>query len=374
MADNSLKTIFNSAERQRLAIESSWDTNTEQHQEDVANVIRAYQECRQLADRLALFSPNETLEDINSSDIQYVYGHEKEGSKLTVPSRYLVIPYRIADSGQRLATTNIDDRKLILNEAKKCYESFLTQLRYYEMLSTTERKLYAEYQESPSTFSTISTTDPNARRNAKIANFKMEKDMKKKLDFLAQNPAYLQNDEDAVRELEIAKLALCSHNAFQSLESINLELEILAMAPIGPRIPEGPQTDDRERIGGLRGPDAEYSDRLDVRDISSNNKGPVLSTGGKPLRPFTLLESRQSLQKGVFRAGHNLPTMTIDEYLDEERARGGIIEGGGEASGIIPEIDPDDFEKMDEEIEKARRWDEFTEDNPKGAGNTVNRG
>lgn len=182
---------------------------------------------------------------------------------------------------------------------------------------------------------------------------------------MAENPAYLQNDEDAVRKLELAKLSLCSHNAFQSLESINRELEILAMAPVGPRVPEGPQSDNRERIGGLRGPDAGYSDRLDMRDITTNNKGPILSTGGKPLRPFTLLESRQALQKGVFRPGHNLPTMTIDEYLDEERARGGIIEGGGEASGIIPEIDPDDFEKMDEETEKARRWDDFTEDNPK---------
>jgi len=76
MADNSLKAIFNSAERQRLAVESSWETNTEKYQEDVANALSAYQECRQLADRLALFSPNETLEDINSSDIQYVYSHK----------------------------------------------------------------------------------------------------------------------------------------------------------------------------------------------------------------------------------------------------------------------------------------------------------
>jgi immunoglobulin-binding protein 1 len=38
------------------------------------------------------------------------------------------------------------------------------------------------YTESPTTFSTISTTDPNARRGAKIENFKLEKDLKKKLE------------------------------------------------------------------------------------------------------------------------------------------------------------------------------------------------
>lgn len=109
-----------------------------------------------------------------------------------------------------------------------------------------------------------------------------------------------------------------------------------------------------------------YSDRLDRRDmLSANNKGPILSSSGKPLRPFTLLDSRRTLKAGVFKPGHNLPTMTIDEYLEEERARGGIIEGGGEASGLSPEPDEDNYEKGDEETMKAREWDEFTESNHK---------
>jgi hypothetical protein len=57
--------------------------------------------------------------------------------------------------------------------------------------------------------------------------------------------------------------------------------------------------------------------------------------------------------------------MTIDEYLEEERRRGGIIEGGGAQSGARPEPDEDNMEKADEETMKARAWDEFTEANPK---------
>ena len=59
-----------------------------------------------------------------------------------------------------------------------------------------------------------------------------------------------------------------------------------------------------------------------------------------------------------------------------ERRRGGIIEGGGEASWKAGEVEPDedDFERADRETMKAREWDEFTEANPKGAGNTMNRG
>jgi hypothetical protein len=66
--------------------------------------------------------------------------------------------------------------------------------------------------------------------------------------------------------------------------------------------------------------------------------------------------------------------MTIDEYLAEEKRRGGMVEGGGEKSGMGPEPDEDDFDRADEETLKAREWDEFKEDNPRGSGNTLNRG
>jgi len=152
-----------------------------------------------------------------------------------------------------------------------------------------------------------------------------------------------------------------------------LEMQILAQAPPSPPqgLPQQP-TDARERNG--RNADG-YSERLDG-PLSLNNipGGPILSKDGRPMRPFTLLDSRQRLQNGVFRPDYNLPTMTIDEYLEEERRRGGIIEGGGEASGIRPEPDEDDLEKADQETLKQRAWDEFTEDNPKGSGNTLNRG
>lgn len=118
-----------------------------------------------------------------------------------------------------------------------------------------------------------------------------------------------------------------------------------------------------------------YSDRLDI-GLSSGGRGrgPILSKTGVPLQPFVLTSRRTDIQKGVFRSGHNLPTMTIEEYLEEEHRRGGIIEGGGEQSGVPKEIDEDDIEKADEETMKLRAWDEFTEENPRGSGNTLNRG
>ena len=108
--------------------------------------------------------------------------------------------------------------------------------------------------------------------------------------------------------------------------------------------------------------------------LNGGKAGPILSKEGKPLKPFVLLDNRQKLREGVFRPGHSLPTMTIDEYLEEEKRRGGIIEGGGEQSDVAEMVDEDDLVKADAETMKARQWDEFVEANPKGSGNTLNRG
>ncbi|KAL9040324.1 MAG: hypothetical protein Q9180_001981, partial [Flavoplaca navasiana] len=82
------------------------------------------------------------------------------------------------------------------------------------------------------------------------------------------------------------------------------------------------------------------------------------------------------LQNGVFGPDHSLPTMTIDEYLAEEKRRGGMVDGGGQTSsgGATQEEDEDGMEKADAETMKKREWDEYVEANPKGSGNTLNRG
>lgn len=249
----------------------------------------------------------------------------------------------------------------------------MKQLDAYDILSLGDSKLLEQYREAPNTFSTASTTDAAARRETKISRFRMEKELKQKLEYLQRNPAALQNDDDMYRRLQLAQITYCTHQTFQSLESIAQELHILSLAPSQPTYGQPDQAlDARER--GNRS-DA-YSERLDgpSSHLSAGMTGPILSSDGKPLRPFTLLDTRTRMQQGVFRPDHSLPTMTIDEYLEEEKRRGGMIEGGGAQSGMRPEPDEDNYEKGDEETMKARAWDEYVENNPKGSGNTVNRG
>ncbi|KAF1817048.1 TAP42-like protein [Eremomyces bilateralis CBS 781.70] len=348
----SLRSVYLSAEAKRQELEGLGNSNTEDYQDTLSSAIKLYEDCLRIADEVSLFSPNETLEDVSSGDLQY-----------------FLINHQLAELVQRL--TGIERRKENLLAARSCYESFLKLLDAYDLLSKSDSKLLEQYHDGPDRFSVASTTDASARRETKIARFREEKDLKQRLQQLRQNPT-AQTEDSTIRSLHLGSISLAVHHTFASLESISQELQILALMPSEPSNASNP-ADARSQS---RDGDA-YSDRL-VSGLGGAGlgkyTGPILSAQGKPLRPFTLLDKRTQLRDGVFRPSHTLPSMSIDEYLEEERKRGGIIEGGGEASGIRPEVDEDDLDKADEETMKARAWDEYTEANPKGSGNTINRG
>ncbi|MCJ1411630.1 hypothetical protein MMC19_005721 [Ptychographa xylographoides] len=351
---STIRNLFKRAKALRKQLDLL-ESTSQVYQENLQSAISALEECRKLADKVSLFSPNETEDDISSNDLQY-----------------LSIDYLIGDLVTKRTGAN---RKLLLRRAQEAYERYLGLLDTYSILSTSDKKLHERYIDSRDTFALLSSPDASIRRDTKIARFKQEKDLKQNLEHLAQHPSALRNDDAALRALYLAELSLYTHQTFYALDLIAQEFKILALAPPTPPLdPSSLEQDYRQRMGRTTD---QYSSRLDSPTSQltrSANTGPILSKEGKPLKPFTLLDHRQTLRNGVFRPDHTLPTMTIDEYLAEEKRRGGIIEGGGEQSGITPEVDEGDFIAADRETMKAREWDEFKEDNPKGSGNTLNRG
>ena len=67
-----IRSLFLRAERTRQDLSSSYEPNSPTYQENLTSAIATYEECLKLAEQVSLFSPNETLEDIASSDLQYV--------------------------------------------------------------------------------------------------------------------------------------------------------------------------------------------------------------------------------------------------------------------------------------------------------------
>ncbi|KAF2739076.1 type 2A phosphatase-associated protein 42 [Polyplosphaeria fusca] len=376
----SLRALFLEAEHRREGLSAFPSTNTPTYQEALQTAIALYEASLKQSEQVSLFSPNESLDDVSSTDLHDfrnskpppappIRGRAQRLGLLTWLGRYMTIGYQLAELVQKIAGS-VAERKANLLRARGFYERFLKLLDSYDVLSKSDARLLEAYAEDREQFTATQARDAAARREAKIARFRAEMELKRKLEYLRQNPKLAEQDEQVVRELHLTNIAFMVHQTFQSLESMAQELHIISLAPSAPpQDPTAPTPDDRQN--GRRSDN--YSDRLDTPS-GSKFSGPILDSSGKPLRPFTLLDTRQRLQKGVFRPDHNLPTMTIDEYLEEEKRRGGIIEGGGEQSGIRPEVDEDDLDKADEETMKARAWDEYTEDNPKGSGNTLNRG
>jgi len=69
MEDQNIKSLFAQAERRQQQVEQAHDRNSDAYRDDLAAAIENYEECRVLADRLSLFSANETLEDIATGDL-----------------------------------------------------------------------------------------------------------------------------------------------------------------------------------------------------------------------------------------------------------------------------------------------------------------
>ncbi|KAM0245612.1 hypothetical protein ACHAP5_005262 [Fusarium lateritium] len=342
----SLRSLYEAAEEKRRALENAFEATSPAYRFDLEAALSLYASARDQISALALFSPNEGIEDVSTSDLPY-----------------LLLDSHIAELVQKTPNQSPDQRLEVLAKSRAAYERFLAAVDGYGLVGAPYNRVLERYRDEPERFAVVASNDAAARRDGKIANYRAEKALKEKLEMLRRNPRYVEEgDEELVRELYLTQTTFAVHSALQALDSMNREVEILAHAPrpLAPSTTDTPSPDD-------------HSYRLDqpLRRLQSFQGGPLLSKQGKPLQPFTLVGSRDQMSRDVFRSGHNLPTMSIDEYLEEEKRQGNILQGGVEEKKVV---DEDDIDAVDREMYKQREWDEFVDHNPKGAGNTLNRG
>lgn len=109
--------------------------------------------------------------------------------------RYMSISFHLAELVQRIRISAIAERKTNLLRARDHYERFVKLLDSYDVLGKSDAKLWESYQEDKSNFSTASTRDAAARRDAKIQRFREEKELKQKLEvgFLLPFPSNALN-------------------------------------------------------------------------------------------------------------------------------------------------------------------------------------
>ncbi|KAI0275910.1 TAP42-like protein [Russula aff. rugulosa BPL654] len=401
---DSLPTVFRRA-LLNLSKASNLPTIQDETQELIDIALKDCRDSRARVADLALFSPNETLDDISTQDLVY-----------------LLLPYVSAEIESRARAIEKDERLSRLGEAKVRFTKFVSDLELYEIVSKSEHELHGK--------NASVIADPARRRETKIKQYQAEKDIRTRIEVKSSVQIFYtiatrhrvplpssdtsptdfdliaallpssappsttasdeEEDEDERRTATLLLLRLAYAQAHAQLASITQELELLFSAPPAPPLHQLGMSDharsSREAERTLWTLDA-------PRSIGTAQRGgPLLDSAGKPLQPFTILPSgaggddRTRLREQVFQPDHRLPTMTIDEYLEIERQRGNILTGGGPQSAANPtsseqltmdaEQDGTAFgdAKSEEKREKDEEWAIFTDANPRGAGNTMNRG
>lgn len=83
-SDQSLRSLFELAKQKQKAVESHPDPSALDYAETLQLAVRKYEECLDMIQRLSLFSSNETLDEIATTDIRY-YALTGEATLLTTP-------------------------------------------------------------------------------------------------------------------------------------------------------------------------------------------------------------------------------------------------------------------------------------------------
>lgn len=279
--------------------DSSLSSIDPEYQAQVSKGFQMLTRADDLVSKLAIFSDNEILDDINTNDL-----------------KFLLIP---AYLGNLTLKINSPDRRSVLDKSREYLQRFLSTCQDHALVQKQDLGLMEKLQHK------TPNVAASQQRDEKIARFKRERAVKQHIAQLRQQLDAVGNKEDedrdvddverewveALIELEILKALENWHAIEQEMVMVK---EMEAMKEMREKTGRDVSLDEREPQQASR--------------ATWGKDKPMLSKEGRPLQPFVIMNKREQLKSQVFGYGHNLPTMTIDEYLDQEMERGNIIQGG----------------------------------------------
>lgn len=393
MEEMPLPALFDHARNFHLAAsESTAD------QETIRKGCEALRKCEEMVSKLGLFSSNETKEDISTNNL-----------------KYLLVPYYLADLTEKLAH---DDRIQITKASQAKLKEFMSFCEAMELVP--EEELESSGQGGSNAYV--------EKRAKKIARFKRQRAAEAKLLEIKERKErrgrstkaaslstpveageedMMDEDGEEEREAWLTSISLAICKAIDLLESLKKEEEMLT-AVKERQSQEGEvefseavldertkKAEDWHRGAAAR---AQYStpaqpitcatfaqDVLEGRAQVSQpheHKQQPLIFGPASLVGGNLTTERQRMTAQVFQPGHRLPTMSIEEAgLREmemmnnfqERTKKMMEEANSswykDNRMKTPGQEDNEDEDDDAAQDKARAWDDWKDDNPRGAGN-----
>lgn len=338
----------------------------DEFQRSVASTLKEFSLLQAIVDSLTLFSENEQLKEINTSYLSF----------LAVPyyesCLYMKLLADVSNGYAYDSSEILKYKSKNLQTAKEKLAVFLHQLDTLGGVLSKEQVQKLDgfknsYNPSIEEINSLAG-NPVTRRTEKIANFNLERELKRKLQILDDYYRKSADDEDifslldeeVVRTVFIDQLKLFSLHAFENLELVALELQVLLNKPAfdsqkAMRDQRKPEKEEEDQFG--------YTTRVESNPNQPKKISDLINKHGKILQTFTITNTKQDLRSKVFGTGQVLPSMTVEEYLDYELANGKMLKEEAKDTAFSS-----DEENSDEELEK-RQWDDWKDDHPKGSGN-----
>ncbi|CAN1798537.1 PP2A regulatory subunit TAP46 [Linum perenne] len=397
MEDVTLPTLFSQARKIHLtATESTAD------QDAIRKGCEALEKCEEMVNTLGLFSANETKEDIGTNNLKYI-----------------LVTFYLSELTEKISQ---GDRIQLLKSSQAKLKEFLSFCESMELVPEEEQQASVQGRSNASV----------NRRAQKIARFKRQKAAEAKLIEIKERKErrgrstkasalstpveageedLLDDDGEEEREAWLMTISLAICKAIDMLEMLKKEEEMLS-AVRERQLKEGDKEfsqavlDERvqkaeswHRGAATR---AQYTKpsvpitcatfaqdvlegRASVSEAHDHKHQPMI------FGPASLINSRPTNERDrmaaqVFQPGHRLPTMSIEEagmkemeimnkwqernvkFMEEANSawyKDNSI--GKPRSGDEGEDEDDDTD--DAAVEKARAWDDWKDENPRGAGN-----
>ncbi|KAK8690428.1 hypothetical protein V6N13_073961 [Hibiscus sabdariffa] len=390
--DMSLAAWFEQARKIHLA-----STESGADQDLVKKGCEVLGKCEDMINKLGLFSSNETKDDISTTNL-----------------KYLLVPFYLAELTEKLAR---DERIQILKVSQAKLKEFISFCEAMELVP--QEELEASSQGASNSFAD--------RRALKIARFRRQRAAEAKLTEIKERKErrgrstkaaalstpvevgeddQLDDDGEEEREAWLTTISLAICKAFDLLEMLKKEEEMLS-AIKEKQLKEGEKEfseailDDRTKKAEAWHRDAAAHARYtqpaapitcatfaqDVIEGRANvsqahdHKHQPMIFGPQSLIGGSLTSERERMAALVFQPAHRMPTMSIEEAgLREmemmnkwqERNAKMFEEANSAWYKDKPKMGPsgdDEDDDDDDAQEKARAWDDWKDDNPRGAGN-----
>lgn len=338
-------------------------------------------------ERAALFSTNETAEDIPTPSLKYLLlpyylaqlaaALAPRGSPAAGPSLggdRGAAGGVIGESGGMDSANGVSGagpvdpnvRRAVLLVAAGHYRRFLEAGRCCGVLGPGAETLLASADDPDAR-----PMDANAKRLAKIQRFKRERELKQQLAQLrsrqdgsggADDDDRDEDDDEDERKLWLATIELAGIKAAEACSSLREEAAILQHVASLP-------ADLRQRAALTPPPELMQQ----MAEALANLQGSSGMQGRQADHHchHCAAQQRARMAAQVFRPSHILPTMTLNQFADEEIAKAQEDERRQrEAEAARRKVDPDEAEDDDEELARARAMDDFKDHNRRGCGNS----